>query len=172
MVRELSVGNEIYKWTNWTSVGAQPKCNFHPTAAVRSCIATTTAADQFSPFSLPSSFISVFFSHRITNFTICLPDWLHSRRQIIRYYDKTICERDVTNGITTRSSLHENGEMCKEQEFDLSVRCRWLPDDESRDASQKYALQHFKTRTRLFFQQTIIFYGAMILVARFSCQVG
>lgn len=61
MVRELSVGNEIYKWTNWTSVGAQPKCNFHPTAVVRSCIAATTAANQFSPFSLLSSFIWVFF---------------------------------------------------------------------------------------------------------------
>lgn len=43
-----------------------------------------------------------FFPYRVTIFSICLLDWLHSRRQIIRYYDKTICERDATKCITTR----------------------------------------------------------------------
>lgn len=51
-----------------------------------------------------------------------------------------------------QNALHvAHGKMYKEQEFDLSVRCRWLPDDESRDASRKYALQNFKTRNSFIF---------------------
>ena len=157
--RKLSVGNEIYKWANWTRAGITPKCNFHPAVAhslLQRSGYSCCRADQFSPSSPPSPSSSslCFFLHHITILSICLPDWLHSRRQIIWYYDKIIqawcCEMHVALAY---------GNVYKERRSDLWVHRRQLSDDESHShiakvrRSLKWEHVYFSNRDHYFLRR-------------------
>lgn len=143
---------------------AASKCNFHPSALSRRRndyswpILFVLSFPRLYP---PSGFFpppsSPFHSTRVTISSICLPDWLRSRRQII-----SILRWNPVFGVAKCITAR----IARDASSNLSVCRRWLRDDESRDASRKYMYVHARARvasshrseTCLFFFHPIDFF--------------